>query len=202
MIIQEILFYEFAALLIGSAVMVITSRNPIQGALYLVLAFVSAAGVWLLLEAEFLAWILILVYVGAVMTLFLFVVMMMNLEHLPDRGSFMRNLPMGIVIIIILVAIVYTAANSVHFSLANAKPFQHVANYSNVNAIGKVLYTDYFYAFELASVILLVAIIAAIALAFRGRMPGTRSQRVAKQVNTRREDAVQTVKMDSERRKV
>lgn len=199
--IEQIIFYAFAALLIGSAVMVITSRNPVQGALYLVLAFVSAAGLWLLLEAEFLAWILILVYVGAVMTLFLFVVMMINLDKLPARDAFKKYLPLGVVVIAIFVMIVSFATVPSHFALANARQFHHAADYSNVDAIGQVLYTEYFYAFELASVILLVSIIAAIALAFRGRMPGTRSQRISKQIKTRRDDAVKIVKMPSERRK-
>lgn len=199
--IEQIIFYAFAALLIGSGVMVITSRNPVQGALYLVLAFVSAAGLWLLLQAEFLAWILILVYVGAVMTLFLFVVMMMNLDKLPNRDAFKKYLPVGLVIIGILVAIVSVATGIKHFALAGASMYHYPDNYSNIQEIGSVLYTQYFYAFELAAVILLVAIIAAIALAFRGRMPGTRSQRIPKQIATRRDDAVKIVKMPSEGRK-
>lgn len=198
--IEQIIFFAFASLLIGSAIMVIASRNPVQGALYLVLTFISAAGLWLLLEAEFLAWILILVYVGAVMTLFLFVVMMMNLEKLPSRDALKRYAPLAVVIVAIMVIIVSFATGEKHFALASAKSIYFPEGYSNVRAIGNVLYTDYFYAFELAAVILLVAIIAAIALAFR-RMPGTKSQRIDKQIETRREDAVKTVKMPSERRK-
>lgn len=200
MIIEQLLFYTFAILLIGSAIMVISSSNPIQGALFLVLAFVSAAGLWLMLQSEFLAWILILVYVGAVMTLFLFVVMMMNLDKLPDRTVFKRYLPLGIVIVAIFVTLVILATRAKNFALANAQNYQLPADYSNVRAIGAVLYTQYFYAFEIAAVILLVSIVAAIALAFRGRRPQTRSQKIAKQINTRREDAVKIISMDSERR--
>lgn len=199
--IEQFIFYAFAAILVGSAVMVITVKNPVKGALFLVLAFVAASGLWLLLQAEFLAWILILVYVGAVMTLFLFVVMMMNLDKLPSRDAFKRYLPMGIVIIAIFVSIVTLATSGQHFALAHVKPFHYPASYSNVHAIGNVLYTDYFFAFELASIILLVSIIAAIALAFRGRMPGTKAQRISKQIATKRDDAVKVVKMSAERRK-
>jgi NADH-quinone oxidoreductase subunit J len=199
--IEQIIFYAFAVILIGSAVMVITVKNPVKGALFLVLTFVSASGLWLLLQAEFLAWILILVYVGAVMTLFLFVVMMMNLDKLPSREAFKRYLPMGLVIIAIFVSMISLATAPQHFALAHVVSYHYPANYSNIHAIGNVLYTDYFFAFEIASIILLVAIIAAIALAFRGRMPGTKSQRVAKQVATMRSDAVTTVKMPTERRK-
>lgn len=198
---EQIIFYAFATILIGCAIMVIISKNPVQGALYLVLAFVAAAGLWLSLQAEFLAWILILVYVGAVMTLFLFVVMMINLDHLPSRAAFKKYLPLGVVIVAIFVAIVSMATEPTHFLLASAVPYHFPENYSNVQAIGSVLYTNYIYAFELAAVILLVAIIAAIALAFRGRMKGTKSQNVDQQIAVRRDDAIKIVKMPSERRK-
>jgi NADH-quinone oxidoreductase subunit J len=112
-----------------------------------------------------------------------------------------KYLPFGLVIIGILVTIVSIATGVKHFALAAAKPYHFPADYSNIDAIGSVLYTEYFYAFELASVILLAAIIAAIALAFRGRMPGTRHQRISKQIATRREDVINTIAMDSERRK-
>jgi len=199
--IEQIIFYSFSAILIACAIMVITSKNPVQGALYLVLAFVTAAGLWLSLQAEFLAWILILVYVGAVMTLFLFVVMMINLDHLPSRAALKRYLPLGIVIVAIFVAVISVATEPQHFLLASAAPYHYPESYSNVQAIGGVLYTNYIYAFELAAVILLVAIIAAIALAFRGRMSRTKAQNVDQQIAVFRDDAVKVIKMPSERRK-
>lgn len=191
--IQQIIFIIFALLLIGSAAMVVFSRNTVKAALFLVLAFVASAGIWMMLEAEFLSLVLILVYVGAVMTLFLFVVMMLNLEQMPIRDTLKRYLPLGLVIGGLLVAIVVMAIQPKFLSLSSATVTAKGSDYSNVNAIGSVLYTHYVYAFEITAAILLVAIIAAIALAFRGSRPGTKQQRINKQVNTRREDAVKLV---------
>ncbi|MBL4647705.1 MAG: NADH-quinone oxidoreductase subunit J, partial [Gammaproteobacteria bacterium] len=157
--ITEIIFYLFAMVTIGSGVMVIASRNPVQGALFLVMAFVAAAGMWMMMEAEFLSLVLILVYVGAVMTLFLFVVMMLNVEHLPGHGSFKRYLPFAIVMVVLLVAIIAYAISPPHFALATVRPEHHGIHYSNTAALGQVLYTHYVYAFELAAVILLASII-------------------------------------------
>ncbi len=200
MLIAEIVFYAFAVMLIACAVMVIISRNPVHGALFLVLGFIAAAGIWLILSAEFLGLVLVLVYVGAVMTLFLFVVMMMNLDHLPSRKALRRYLPLGIVLAGLILAIVIVAIQPRHFALVTQAPIQQSADYSNVSALGSVLYTDYVYAFEIAAVILLVAIVAAISLAFRGVMPGTRKQQIHKQIMTRREDSIRLVKMPTEKK--
>jgi len=151
----------------------------------------------MLLAAEFLSLVLILVYVGAVMTLFLFVVMMMNLDKLPARADLKRYLPLALIIGILLVGIVTMAIAPAHFALVTKQPIPQPTDYSNVTALGNVLYTDYVYAFELAAVILLVSIIAAISLAFRGGQPNSKKQRIEKQVATRRQDSVKVVKMKS-----
>ena len=160
-------FYAFAAILIFAAVMVITAKNPVHAALYLVLSFFSAAAIWLLLEAEFLAITLVLVYVGAVMVLFLFVVMMVDLDLDKMRKGFWTNLrvalPVGLLIVFEMGAILFRS-----FQIpASAVP--PVTEVSNTKALGKILYTDYIFAFEIAAVILLVAIVAAIALTLRRR---------------------------------
>tara|TARA_R110000868_G_scaffold144960_4_gene364520 strand:- start:39791 stop:40378 length:588 start_codon:yes stop_codon:yes gene_type:complete len=194
MIWTQIIFYFFAVLAVVSAVMVIASRNPVQGVLFLVLTFVAMAGIWMMMQAEFLSLVLILVYVGAVMTLFLFVVMMFNLGRLPKMEAFKRYFPLALIIGGLIVAVVVIAIQPKHFGLVMQQATQHGADYSNIKAIGSVLYTNYVYAFEIAAVILLASIIAAIALAFRGVQPGTKSQNVSKQVNTKREDAVRMVR--------
>ena len=195
---QIVIFGCFALCLLAAALLVIMARNQVHGALALVLAFVAAAGIWMLLEAEFLSLILILVYVGAVMTLFLFVVMMMNLDRLPDRRAFKRHLPLAAVIAGLLIGIIVLALQSAGLPLATVP---QDADYSNTQAIADVLYTDYVYAFELAAVLLLVAIIAAISLAFRGTPVGNRKkQTINQQINTRRQDSVKLVKMNPKHR--
>src|SRR5437899_2333424 len=161
-------FWIFAAILVIAAGCVITLRNPVHAALFLVLAFFTASGIWLLLRAEFLAITLVLVYVGAVMVLFLFVVMMLdiNLERL--REGFWRNLPLAILVGGIMVAEMVTVIAGRYFGFHDT-PRALPADYSNTRELGRVLYTDYVYAFEIAAVILLVAIIAAIALTLRKR---------------------------------
>jgi NADH-quinone oxidoreductase subunit J len=194
---ETVVFYVFAAILLLAALRVITARNPVHCALYLVLAFFTASAIWLLLRAEFLAIALVLVYVGAVMVLFLFVVMMLdiNLERL--REGFWKNLPLAAVVggvmafemVAVLAGRYYGAAPP-----ARAVP----ADYSNTKELGRVLYTQYVYAFEIAAVILLVAIIAAIALTLR-RRKDTKAQDPARQVAVRREDRVRMVSMPSEK---
>ncbi len=180
MLTTTVLFYLFSAVLLVSALLVITARNPVYSALYLVLAFFNAAALFLLLGAEFLGLILILVYVGAVMVLFLFVVMMLdiNLERLKE--GFLRYLPLGLAIAIIgvleMVAVFWTTPIG-----RVPAPGPIPANADNTRALGELLYTHYLYPFEIAAVILLVAIIAAIALTLR-RRPDTKSQAVGKQV--------------------
>ena len=191
------MFYAFAAVLLFAALRVITARNPVHAALYLVLAFFTAAAVWLLLRAEFLAIALVLVYVGAVMVLFLFVVMMLdiNLERL--REGYWRNLPLAVVVGGVMAAEMVAVLAQRYFGAAagtRAVP----AGHSNTRELGRVLYTQYVYAFEIAAVILLVAIIAAIALTLR-RRKDTKSQDPARQVAVRRAERVRMVAMPSEK---
>ena len=191
-------FYILGTILLVSGVLVITARNPVHGVLFLVLAFFTAAGIWLLLRAEFLAIALVVVYVGAVMVLFLFVVMMLdiNLERL--REGFWKNLPLAIVVGGVM-AFEMVAVLAQRYFGAAARPRALPAGYSNTKELGRVLYTQYVYAFEIAAVILLVAIIAAIALTLR-RRKDSKSQDPARQVATRREDRVRMVDMRSEKR--
>jgi NADH-quinone oxidoreductase subunit J len=194
--IETIVFYAFGLILLASALCVITARNPVHAALFLVLSFFTASAIWLLLRAEFLAITLVLVYVGAVMVLFLFVVMMLdvNIERL--REGFWRNLPAALVVgglmafemISVLAYRVYGAP----------RPNMQPLSYSNTKELGRLLYTDYVYAFEIAAVILLVAIVAAIALTLR-RRKDVRGQDPAQQVRVRREDSVRLVSMPAEK---
>ena len=191
------MFYAFAAVLLFAALRVITARNPVHAALYLVLAFFTAAAVWLLLRAEFLAIALVLVYVGAVMVLFLFVVMMLdiNLERL--REGYWRNLPLAVVVGGVMAAEMVAVLAQRYFGAAagtRAVP----AGHSNTRELGRVLYTQYVYAFEIAAVILLVAIIAAIALTLRRRKDSKR-QDPGRQVAVRRAERVRMVAMPSEK---
>ena len=198
---ESAVFYFFAAILVFSGAMVITVRNPVHAALYLVLAFFTSAGIWLLLEAEFLAITLVLVYVGAVMVLFLFVVMMLDINLEPLRAGFIRYLPVGIVIALMIVIELSLVVGARHFGLEVVpSPQPHGPDYSNTKELGSVLYTVYVYPFEIAAVILLVAIVAAIALTMR-RRPDTRHQRPEQQVAVRREDRVRLIKMAPAHRK-
>jgi len=196
-----LMFYLLSALTVFAALRVITSRNPVHAALFLVLAFFSTAGIWMLLEAEFLALTLVLVYVGAVMVLFLFVVMMLdiNLERL--RVGFWRWFPFAAVLAVVLLVEMVMVLGSSQTAGTGApgkgmQVVQHAANYSNTKELGRLIYTEYVYAFELAAVLLLVAIVAAIALTLRHRR-GTKSQDQSKQVLVRRNDRVRLVSVAS-----
>ena len=193
---EATVFYVFGVILLASALAVITARNPVHAALFLVLAFFTASAIWLLLRAEFLALTLMVVYVGAVMVLFLFVVMMLdiNLERL--REGFWQYLPLGALVGVLMAAEMAAVLYGRWFGLA-APPRAMPAGYSNTKELGRVLYTDYVYAFEIAAVVLLVAIIAAIALTLR-RRKDARGQDPAEQVRARREDRVRLVSMRSE----
>ncbi|MCY4221653.1 MAG: NADH-quinone oxidoreductase subunit J [Thiotrichales bacterium] len=196
----QIVFYFLAAVLVGAAVMVITARNPVHAALFLVLAFFTSAGIWLLLEAEFLAIVLVLVYVGAVMVLFLFVVMMLDINLAPLREGFIRYLPVGAAVAAIVVVELALVIGVSDFGLESMPaPPAHPADYSNTRELGKLLYTVYVYPFELAGAILLVAIIAAIALTMR-RRTGVKTQNPSRQVEVRREDRIRIVQMPAEPR--
>ena len=196
----EIVFYVFSGVMILGALGVIASRNPVHSALSLVLTFFATSGVWLLLEAEFLAITLVLVYVGAVMVLFLFVVMMLDINVTKMREGFMRFLPVGILIALLLLVQMVLVVGPENFGLdLVAEPARHAADYNNTKELGKVLYTDYVYAFEIAAVILLVAIVAAIALTMR-RRPETKYQSPANQIMVKKEDRLRIVKMDAEKK--
>jgi len=194
---EAILFYAFATVLLVAGLCVITARNPVHAALFLVLSFFTAAAIWLLLRAEFLAITLVLVYVGAVMVLFLFVVMMLDINIERMREGFWKNLPLAIVVGGIMMAEMAAVLWGRTFGVA-PQPVPRPADYSNTRELGRLLYTDYAYAFEVAAVILLVAIVAAIALTLRGRKD-TRRQDPALQVKVRREDRVRLVSMPSEK---
>ena len=198
--IVNLLFYVFGAILVISALGVITARNPVHCALFLVSAFLNSAVIWLLLEAEFLAITLVVVYVGAVMVLWLFVVMMMDIDVETLRQGFTRYAPVGAVIALVVVAQIATVVYVRKLGLedtviAQPKP----EGYSNTAELGQLLYTQYLWPFEIAAVILLVAIVAAITLTMR-RRPGQKIQDVEKQVAVRAQDRIRIVKMDAEGR--
>ncbi len=192
---ETAVFYVFAAVLVLSGLRVVTARNPVHGALFLVLAFFTAAALWLLLRAEFLAIVLVVVYVGAVMVLFLFVVMMLDIDIERVREGFWRNLPLALLVGGIMVAEMIAVLATRYFP---TRVRELPPGTSNTEQLGRVLYTDYAYAFEIAAVVLLVAIIAAIALTLRARKD-TRRQDVSQQLRARREDRVRLVSMPSEK---
>jgi NADH-quinone oxidoreductase subunit J len=195
---EKFLFYVFAAITLFAAGMVVTRRNPVHAVLFLVLAFVASAVLWLLLEAEFLGIVLVLVYVGAVMVLFLFVVMMLDIDIdiAALRGQFIRYLPVGLMIAAVMVLNLFLVLGPSNFGPdLFAKPPAQPADYSNTAELGLDLYTTYLYPFEIAAVILLVAIIAAIRLTLR-RRPETKYQDAAKQVRVKKgEDRIRLVSM-------
>ncbi len=194
-----LLFYAFSAVLVGAALGVILSRNPVHSVLFLVLCFFNAAVLWLLIEAEFLAIVLVLVYVGAVMVLFLFVVMMLDINIEQLREGFARHAPLGALIALIVIVELYYVlwVRRLGIDVAgDTAPLPE--NYSNTAEIGAVLYTEYVYPFQLAAVVLLIAIIAAITLTMRQR-PGQKVQDIRGQVSARPEDRVRIVQMPTER---
>jgi NADH-quinone oxidoreductase subunit J len=196
----EVLFYVFSTILVCSALGVIVSRNTVYSALSLVLCFVTSAAIWLLVQAEFLAVVLVLVYVGAVMVLFLFVVMMLDVNVEELREGFVRYAWLGwltaAAVIIEIVGVVWARSLGIDI---NKVPVPVAADFSNTRELGLVLYTKYAYPFELAAVLLLVAIVAAIALTMR-RRPGLKVQDINRQVATRAQDRVRIIKMDAEKR--
>jgi NADH-quinone oxidoreductase subunit J len=191
------LFWFFSAILVISALGVITSRNPVHSALSLVVCFITSAAIWLLIEAEFLAVVLVLVYVGAVMVLFLFVVMMLDINVESLRGGFTRYAWLGwitaAVVIVEIIGVITAKSMGVDVT-KGAAPLP--ADYSNTRELGTVLYTKYAYPFELAAVLLLVAIVAAIALTMRKR-PGLKVQDIVAQTNVNPKDRIRIIKMDA-----
>jgi NADH-quinone oxidoreductase subunit J len=197
---KQIIFYFFATVLVFAGAMVITVRNPVKAALFLVLAFFSAAGLWLQLEAEFLAITLVLVYVGAVMVLFLFVVMMLDINLTRLREGFGEYLPIGGLVAVLLVLEMGFILASGPFSAASLPELAALpADYSNTRVLGRLLYTYYVYPFEIAALILLVAIVAAIALTLR-RRKDTKYQDPGRQIHVERKDRVRLVKMRAEKK--
>jgi NADH-quinone oxidoreductase subunit J len=200
MTILHLLFYAFAAVAVFSGLMVVLATNPVRSVLFLVLTFFATAGIWILLHAEFLALILVLVYVGAVMTLFLFVVMMLSTHLESEREGFVRYLPLGAILVASVLAILIFAIGPEHFGLQHfPSPGIKGADYNNLTDLGSVLYTNYVYPFEISAVILLTAIIAAISLAHR-RPTGRKSQNVAVQVAVRKQDRIRVLKIPSEKK--
>jgi NADH-quinone oxidoreductase subunit J len=194
---KTILFYIFSAVTVFAALRVITARNPVHAALFLVLAFFNVAGLWMLLQAEFLALVLIMVYVGAVMVLFLFVVMMLDINIEKVRQGFWRNLPIGGLVGLLMVGEMAVVLSGRYFGLANLPPQNLPANYSNTKELARVLFTDYAYPFEVASVILLVAIIAAVMLTLRSRKDN-KAMHPSDQIAVKARDRLRIVKMAPE----
>ena len=198
MIFQDYVFYVLAAILLFAGLRVITARNPVHAALNLVLAFFTAAGIWLLLEAEFLAIALVLVYVGAVMVLFLFVVMMLDINLDKLREGFWEALPIALPVGILMALEMVAVVGVRHFGpQVTGLPPPHPADYSNTAELGRLLYTDYVLPFELAAVVLLVAIVAAITLTLR-RRKDSKYIDPAEQVRVKRADRIRLVSMPAE----
>jgi NADH-quinone oxidoreductase subunit J len=198
MIVQALAFYMFAAVAVASGVMVIASRNPVHSVLFLILAFFNAAGLFVLLGAEFLAMILVIVYVGAVAVLFLFVVMMLDINFVALREGFMRYLPVGAAIGLVLLAELLLVVGSWSFApkakaIADS-PIKAPDEVSNAVALGRILYTDHIYLFQASGLILLVAMVGAIVLTLRER-EGVRRQRVGAQLARRRADVIEIRKL-------
>ncbi|NMG27488.1 NADH-quinone oxidoreductase subunit J [Aromatoleum evansii] len=196
---KTLVFYILSAIMVFAALRVITSRNPVHAALFLVLSFVTAGGIWLLLAAEFLAIVLVMVYVGAVMVLFLFVVMMLDINLDRLREGFWSYLPVGALIGILLVVEMALVLGGRYFGLeAMPEPPAAQAGYSNTRELGRLLYTDYVYPFELASLLLLVAMVVAVSLTLRKRK-GLRQVNPSDQVTVKRGDRVELVSMPAEK---
>ena len=194
----DVLFYFFSGLLIIASLCVVTSRNTVYSVLALVFAFFCSAVLWMLMQTEFLALMLIFVYVGAVMTLLLFVVMMLNIDLEKIREKFTHFLPVSIVVLGLLIVILTLAFHTHHLRSVMAPTYP--ADYSNTDQLGTLLFTRYLYPFEIAGLILLVAMISAISLAFFGRKPDTKTQSISQQHLANKHDRLKIVKMNSENR--
>lgn len=196
--VELLVFYFFGAVLVISASMVVTIRNPVFAALFLVLCFFSSAAIWLLMQAEFLAIALVLVYVGAVMVLFLFVVMMLDINIARMREGFVRFLPVGIIVALLMLVAMSLVIVSGYFNREEpAIQVSQVAGYSNTTQLGKALFTEYLYPFEVAGVILLVAIIAAISLTMR-KPRSNKTQQPSLQVRASKQERLRIIKMEAE----
>jgi len=197
--IEALIFYMFAFFTVAAGVMVISARNPVHSVLFLILAFFNSAGLFVLLGAEFLAMILVVVYVGAVAVLFLFVVMMLDIKFVELRQGFLQYLPLGgmigLVLLIELVVIVGGKALAPHASITGTMPIPPVAETTNTQALGELFYTHYIYLFQAAGMILLVAMVGAIVLTHR-RREGVLKQRIPDQIARRAEETIEIVKVE------
>ena len=198
MILQGLTFYAFAAIAVAAAVMVVSARNPVHSVLFLIVTFFTTAGLFVLIGAEFLAMVLVVVYVGAVAVLFMFVVMMLDINFVEMREGFLQYMPIGVLVGIILLVellmVLGTASMSPAVMASGTEPIPDLTQRQNTAALGDVLYTKYIYLFQTAGMILLVAMIGAIVLTLRQR-PGVRKQNIATQLARRREDAVELKKI-------
>jgi len=191
-----ILFYVLSAILVGSSLAVITARNPVHAAMFLVLSFFTAGAIWLLAQAEFLAIVLILVYVGAVMVLFLFVVMMLDINFDRMRQGFWSYLPLGSLIGILMILEMAVVLGGQYFQVFDTPLPPELADVSNTKALGVLLYTDYTYPDQIAAAILLVAMLTAVILTLRGRKD-SKKQVIADQIAVKAADRLRVVKMDA-----
>jgi len=200
MVLQGLAFYLFAGITLASAVMVISARNPVHSVMYLILAFFNAAGLFVLMGAEFLAMILVIVYVGAVAVLFLFVVMMLDINVVEMRQGFLQYLPIGGLIGLILVVELVLVFGGWAFAPEASSIALHPApppdQVTNTDALGRLIYTEYVYLFQAAGMVLLIAMIGAIVLTLRQR-EGVRRQRIAVQIGRTRDEAVEVRKVQS-----
>ena len=198
--VYNIIFFIFAIVLIYAATMVVVSRNPVHAVLFVMLAFFSSAVLWMIMQAEFLSLILIFIYLGAVMTLFLFVVMMLNIDLSKMEKKFVGLLSsLGLLSILILISTMAVIVRPRYFSLASTTLLRVPDNFSNSKAMGVLLYTHYLLPFEIAATILLVAIIAAITLAFHERKSNTKSQCIREQLEITKENRLHVIKMKVEK---
>ncbi len=191
---QGIAFYLFAAVIIFSALMVIAARNPVHSVLFLILAFLNAAALFVLLGAEFLAMILVVVYVGAVAVLFLFVVMMLDIDFAELRAGFMQYLPVGAIVGLVIISELVVVLAGWAFAGPAVTPSATTPGLSNTEALGRILYTDYIFYFQTAGLILLVAMVGAIVLTLRHR-PGVRRQSIRRQVSRVPADAIELLEV-------
>ncbi len=194
-----VIFYIFAAVLLLASLATITAKNPVHAALYLMLSFFSGAMLWMLMKAEFLAVSLVLVYVGAVMVLFLFVVMMLDINFEELRKGFWKHVPLAVIVAVIMVFEMITILTHKAADLPNARMPDPAAGYNNARVLGNLIYTQYFLPFQLAAALLLVGMIAAIALTLRKRK-NTKYINPADQIAVKRDDRVRIVKMNAEAR--
>jgi NADH-quinone oxidoreductase subunit J len=193
--IHEVIFYVFTVVLIAAATMVITAKNPVKAVLFLVVAFFASSVLWMLMQAEFLALVLIFVYVGAVMTLFLFVVMMLRTNASDSKVSFVRYYPFGLLALVVLVGTAFYVFSANHWSPSSTLPTHYDAHYNNIQAMGMLLFTHFLLPFEISAVLLLVGMISAIALAFHGRKSGTKTQSISEQLRANKKDRLRMVNL-------